>query len=182
MHNDYELVVARYRENIDWVQDSPYPVCIYNKGDYIKNDHIALENRGRESDTYLRHIILKWDNLAKYTVFCQGNPFDHEPNIWEKIDSHENGFMWLGKDSFVCDGDGRPHDYNRPVAPVCSMFTGKQHDGYAFNPGGQFIAPRNMITNKGIHWWQDVLSWHEQNENVSPWTLERLWKYFLDHV
>ncbi len=68
-----EIVVARYNENIDWTRPYMPIVTIYNKGkDHIENE-INLPNVGRESHTYLTHIIKNYDNLAEKTVFFQGS-------------------------------------------------------------------------------------------------------------
>lgn len=86
-----EIVIARYSENLDWVGDIPgdFAVTIYNKGAAITSgpaleraDHIvAVTNSGRESDTILRHIINKTEFHDGFTVFLQGDPFEHSPDI-----------------------------------------------------------------------------------------------------
>lgn len=67
-----ELVIAKYQEDVSWA-DSLNPLIkktIYDKGD-SKSDN-ALPNVGRESHTYLHHIITQYDNLADLTIFSQG--------------------------------------------------------------------------------------------------------------
>ena len=81
----FEVVVARYNENLDWVNKEfiNEKITIYNKG---KNDFIPLPNWtvielpnvGRESHTYLYHIVTNYNNLADRTLFIQGRPYDHE--------------------------------------------------------------------------------------------------------
>lgn len=81
------IVVARYKEDVKWLNefDSPeYKIYLYNKGNLLnKQDlpknviQISLPNTGRESHTYLYHIINNYHKLSTYTVFLQGNPFDH---------------------------------------------------------------------------------------------------------
>jgi hypothetical protein len=85
---NFELVVARYNENLDWLSQvsHKYNITIYNKGE--GDIGIKLLNVGRESDTYLTHIINNYDNLADITVFCQGNPFDHQADFINNI-NHE---------------------------------------------------------------------------------------------
>lgn len=76
------LVVARYNEDIDWVKDFPTKY-IYNKGDMntisdeLKQNTINLPNVGRESHTYLYHIIHNYDVLDDITIFTQGTYNDH---------------------------------------------------------------------------------------------------------
>lgn len=67
-----EIVVSRFNEDISWTTPYKSIVTIYNKGnDYIENA-INLPNVGRESHTYLSHIIQNYDKLAEKTVFFQG--------------------------------------------------------------------------------------------------------------
>jgi hypothetical protein len=70
---EYEFVVARYNENIDWLDRVKDNCIIYNKGVPLEiNNEIPLKNVGRESHTYLWHIIHNYDNLAEVTIFTQG--------------------------------------------------------------------------------------------------------------
>jgi len=78
-----ELVIARYNENLEWLNNAPfrkYPVIIYNKG--VNNNFNAeskdvriekLQNVGKCDHTYLYHIINNYDNLADVTVFLPGS-------------------------------------------------------------------------------------------------------------
>lgn len=76
-----EVVVARYNENLEWIEPLGDICTIYNKGDILYNSKINkvinLPNIGRESHTYLHHIIKNYDNLARITVFTQGKITDH---------------------------------------------------------------------------------------------------------
>ena len=79
-----EIVIARYNENTVWCHNYSNLITIYNKGidDIPPNilKTVKLNNVGRESHTYLYHIINNWDNLADVTFFGQGNlSSDHDP-------------------------------------------------------------------------------------------------------
>jgi len=84
INDDLEVVISRYNEDVNWIKEF-FPrekVTIYNKGkkDIESKDNIKvieIENVGRESHTYLYHIVKNYENLKKYVVFLQGNPFDH---------------------------------------------------------------------------------------------------------
>jgi len=91
-HNLFHIVVARYRENISWCSSFSKLVTIYNKGPPIFNiDTIHLHNIGRESHTYLYHIIKNYHNLAEKTLFVQGNGgFDHDILPYHKYSSDDN--------------------------------------------------------------------------------------------
>jgi hypothetical protein len=72
----YQIVVARYNEDIEWITDNNK--IIYNKGIPLNiNNEVLLENIGRESETYLRYIIDNYDKLPEVVVFTQGNIKDH---------------------------------------------------------------------------------------------------------
>jgi hypothetical protein len=83
LNNDLQIVVARYKEPLGWLQNKPfnkYPVIIYNKGgdeNYYKASNIVetfkLPNIGLEIHSFLTHIINNYDNLANITAFFQGS-------------------------------------------------------------------------------------------------------------
>ena len=77
-----EIVIARFQENIDWLNNYPfsqYPVIVYNKGNNngVKINNLKqihnIKNIGRESHSYLYHIIRNYDNLADITIFLPGS-------------------------------------------------------------------------------------------------------------
>jgi len=86
INNNITIVVARYNENIEWTKQYQN-VIIYNKGSKIDGNYneIMLENIGREGHTYYKHIYDNYDNLNDYTIFLQGDPFDHSPEIIQII-------------------------------------------------------------------------------------------------
>lgn len=80
----YHIVISRYNENIDWVKyidTQLFEIYIYNKGAAIPDipncNIINLSNTGRESHTYLYHIINNYGHLPERVVFTQAHPFDH---------------------------------------------------------------------------------------------------------
>ena len=94
----YEIVVARYKENINWLfnVNKKWKITIYNKGPKfdnlgtikIRNQNITIidiENRGREAETIAYHMLNRYDNYADLTVFIQADPFDHAPEIKELL-------------------------------------------------------------------------------------------------
>jgi len=92
-----EIVVARYNENLDWIKkikkSKDLKITVYNKGkDDIDVPFIQLPNIGRESHTYLYHIINNYDNLANQTIFCQGDSIFHSPDFIDLINKHRKKF------------------------------------------------------------------------------------------
>ncbi len=73
---NFEIVVAKYKEDVAWTQCYPNNVTIYCK-DPDDRRFIPLPNVGREYGTYLHHIVSRYDSLAERTLFVQGDPFFH---------------------------------------------------------------------------------------------------------
>jgi len=87
-----DIIVARYNESLEWCKPYASMCIVYNKGDPLKNNFglkvRQLTNVGRESHTYLSHIIYNWDTLNDYTVFLQGGDIGHgqeQPHMFEGI-------------------------------------------------------------------------------------------------
>jgi len=78
---ELQIVIARFNENISYLSNFKNIIIVYNKGDNnipCEFNTIKLPNIGRESHTYLYHIIQNYDNLANKTFFIQGYINDHK--------------------------------------------------------------------------------------------------------
>jgi hypothetical protein len=91
-----EIVVARYKEDISWLlQVSPlWLITVYNKGPSNIPEAVTsagnitiieLENKGREAETYAQHMLKRYHTIADLTIYIQGDPFDHSPELLEAI-------------------------------------------------------------------------------------------------
>ena len=103
-----ELVVARHTEDLAWLRRVPHEVAVtvYDKGSGTPST-IPLPNLGREAHTYLHHLAERHDSLADLTIFVQGHPFDHAPDLHKILRALAKGtltveFHWLG---FLADTD-----------------------------------------------------------------------------
>lgn len=91
--NSYDVVLSRYNEDISWIKNKPFSelnIICYNKSAQQPDEVcqaptckvINLKNVGRESHTYLYHIINNYDNLAPVTIFLPASAMDnHKKNI-----------------------------------------------------------------------------------------------------
>lgn len=86
-NNNIEIIVARFNENLNWLNEDPFnqfQYTVYNKGNNDNfekknvNKIINLPNVGRCDHTYLYHIYNNFDNLANITIFFPGSI--HLPN------------------------------------------------------------------------------------------------------
>jgi len=125
MRDNVKVIIARYQEDISWVEEFGYDYVVYDKGGDPVANSIQLSNIGRESHTYLTHIIENYDNLAPFNIFVQGNPFDHIDdrqkgnvemlrNMIADIVERAVPFKGLAWFRLKCDRLGRPHDLRKP--------------------------------------------------------------------
>lgn len=82
MVKNVDIVVARYNENLEWINEYPFnqfQYIIYNKGlndNFCKNnvkEIINLQNLGKCDHTYLYHIINNYHNLSDIIIFFPGS-------------------------------------------------------------------------------------------------------------
>ena len=71
------LIISRFNENISWLEEiKGFKIIIYNKGKNLSNKKfkkiINLNNVGRESHTWLYHIVENYTDLDDVNIFMQG--------------------------------------------------------------------------------------------------------------
>ena len=187
-----DIVVARYNEDVSWLSNinTIYNKVIYNKGeDNLKYDSTLLRNWGGDAHTYIHHIVNNYDNLADYTVFIQGHPFDHSENAVELINSHTNEtFIYLA-DHICTESISGWYEYlimRRPSEyPVLLLQEAGQYilgeecpSSVTFGAGQQFIVSKDIIQRRGREFYLKILMRFEI-DFLLPWHIERLWKYIL---
>lgn len=102
-----ELVVCRCGEDLAWIRNVPpqVPVTVYDKTPAPTPSwpgSIPLPNVGREAHAWLHHLVERYDSLAEWTLFAQGHPFDHAPDMhqvirrWAAGEPPTQAFAWLG--------------------------------------------------------------------------------------
>jgi len=189
------LVVALYNEDANWIHkliEIPnIKIYIYLKNPErlpdIQNDFPnciieVLENQGRESHTYLYHIIKYYSNLESRTVFLQGNPFDHASLdiIINSINKNTNNFTGLfSSEPFICDKYGMPHHYlGDHIEYLYNIIFNKSClEELIFYPGAQFIVPKENIMQHPVSLYNTILN-HTFIHTI-PYVLERLWGYIF---
>lgn len=179
-----KLVVARYNENIDWLNGIEFDYIVYNKGSDLDMPNIKLPNIGREAHTYLHHIIHNYAFLDEFTVFCQGDPIYHCKEFVNKV----NNYTLSDNVEFLADWivdetlEGHPWSVGLGVyETLLKLKLPSNINGYHFAGGAQFIVPKSFILNKSIDWWKFCYEIFISNEN-SPWIFERLWPYIFLHT
>jgi hypothetical protein len=184
------IVVARYNENIEWTKQFSN-VFIYNKGEPLidYSNQFFLNNVGREPHTYYKHIFDNYDNLAEYTVFLQGNPFDHSPNIISNLNNYINNkeldidFEFLSEGISSCNIKGCTHDSGLPLIETYEKIFGKKKDNndFIFGVGAQFIVSRKKILQKPKEFYSNIVKILETNiKPIEAYVMERFHKLIFD--
>jgi len=168
-----DIVVSRFNENTSWTDDLTGNLFLYDKSESKITGSIPLENKNRESDTYLEHVLRNYKNINNSCVFLQGNPFDHRPSTIDDINLYKDGLVWLGG-SCTDDGSGAPHHRGLEIGGTADLI-GLDHNGsFEFAIGAQYIVPSENIRKNPLSWWEKLKEIHDSTPQA-PWVFERLW-------
>lgn len=192
------IVVARYNENVEWTKQFSN-VIIYNKGIPLEGEYneIFLNNVGRESHTYYKHIYDNYENLSDYTIFLQGHPFDHSPNIISNIKKYINNtelnidFEFLSERILSCNLSGCRYHPGLPLKTTYEkIFNIKKEDmNWIFGAGAHFIVSKKNILQKPKDFYLNIVKILENSKNlvrahapdpIEAWVIERLHPLILN--
>lgn len=205
-----DVVIARHKEDIGWLQHfSNHNLFLYNKSNSeIESDLpnlnvLNVKNWGRESDTYLTHIIDNYHNLADVTLFLQGHPFDHCPyllgiagcqSISEIVYTsyqfhHPCSSTLYYNDNFVGIGSAwvNTQDGNNNWDRYCWYLPTMRVFKVLFNRGvlpstvkavwgAQFAATRECLHKFTLEQYQ-AIKHISDTEYYLPWGLEKYWPF-----
>lgn len=156
MSNSYKLIVSRYKENLDWV-DEFENYQIYNKGipdlKPIHNQNaIILPNKGREAQTYLYHIVNNYEKLEDILIFTQGNYTPHANYSPAEFKRRALDLGGKGFSSKFEPKEGTPGDN-------CPFFTLKWHGGplrsqndYKLGEWWEKTTGEPYVRSKTVYW------------------------------
>ena len=91
------LVISHYKNNLNWInnlkQYNELHIIIHSKNPDVSDTINGIKiikrpNAGREGETYINYIIQNYCEMKPndYTIFCQDDPFEHQPNFLELLD------------------------------------------------------------------------------------------------
>jgi hypothetical protein len=184
------IVVARYHEDVEWTKQFPN-VIIYNKGEELTDisNQIFLRNVGREGHTYYKHICDNYDNLTDYTIFLQGNPFDHSPNIISKLISlHWNreldiGFEFLSERILNTYLTGCPHHPGLILSDTYERIFNQRQTNMEiqFGAGAQFIVSKKNILKRPKEFYSNIVNiLQTSTDPMEGYVVERLHKIIFE--
>lgn len=183
------MVIAKYKEDISWVSSIKIPYKIYDKSDG------SIPNIGREAETFIRFIVEHYDapDFPDFTVFVQGNPWDHTGNCQEKTMQMIYNTRNLSKDKITALNEyiSEPPNRFETKGPEAYrfFFKGEPPAMFEFSCGAQYIVPKKCILHRPKSFYQAIWkAMHDRNVThpvnnaciVDPWTMERLWPYIYN--
>ena len=211
------IVIARYNEDISWAKQLEEAI-IYNKNDTInignienKNDTrdnsdtskdnslsgikgmvIPLPNVGREGHTYYKYIYDNYEDLSDYTMFLQGHPFDHYPNInshffeeiRQKIKTNKlKNFTPLGNVLYCNINHCKYHPGILPIKQMYKKVFNQNAFPYMrfkFVQGAQFIVSKKQILKRPKSFYLNIIKILEKEINpIEGFVIERFQKLIL---
>lgn len=208
----YGLVVAVFKENIEWIRTLPHHINVYiyckdssrplddlsKESGVHMSDIVHLDNVGRESHTYLHHIINNYDCLEDIVGFVQGLPYEHckdekellrwmyeasvqkYSNNFVRNDIHGTAYDWTLKEyrgSAVSEGKGECDSfgkwfekYIKDEFPKVVLWAG----------GGQFATTKECILKRSKESYMNIMTPLMILNPVEGHYMERSWFYVFN--
>jgi hypothetical protein len=187
----FSIVVARYNECVEWTKQFPN-IIIYNKGKNLNNDYneVLLNNVGREGHTYYKYICDNYENLSNYTIFLQGRPFDHSPNILYNLNKYINNkelsidFEFLSEQIHYSSLDLESSRYwqCKNIHKNWKIVFGvnSENQECIFGAGAQFIVSKNKILKNTKEFYENIVKMLEYSiDPLEGYDIERFHKYIF---
>ena len=209
---NFEIVIARYNEDLSWLENefTNEKITIYNKGKddikvppHLNYKIIKLPNLGRESHTYLYHIINNYDNLAARTLFLQGDPYDPQVArfMYFPLEKYKRAYHFncgniiarqcyysldylinksLSPETFIKEdpkyGNTKFKDYNFAQFRKLYDFKKSPFDVmFKVIPGSNFAVDKNKILLREKDFYVKLFSVFDSIAPIEGFYMERLW-------
>jgi hypothetical protein len=168
--HDFEMVIARYDEDISWSDNYKSFRTVYNKGEPISNvESIFFDNKGHLAHTILTHIITKYDCLAETTFFTHGS-FNYRNDqiikdsrpchrlFSEFIVTDPNALVYIPRHDIPRSSE-HIHDYPETVGAVFQRIFNIPYPtkGYVWGCGKIVSVGKNLILKRPKRFYENVL-------------------------
>eukprot|EP00316_Scyphosphaera_apsteinii_P009760 CAMPEP_0119326566 /NCGR_PEP_ID=MMETSP1333-20130426/68689_1 /TAXON_ID=418940 /ORGANISM="Scyphosphaera apsteinii, Strain RCC1455" /LENGTH=232 /DNA_ID=CAMNT_0007334901 /DNA_START=458 /DNA_END=1156 /DNA_ORIENTATION=+ len=203
------VIVARYREDVSWLQQLPQGVLFHVYQKEALQPHIPAEcqtllpNVGREAHSYLTFLASQDDLtlLPDLLIFTQGDPFEHNRAFLQDVEvlaAHalEHGTenlhfvplgLWSGGERIIhCDPSGAPHQSKLlPIPTIWRTLFGDKRRlplWLGFTPGALFAVTRTAICAHDRQWYvraRDESGLCVGIDPIAGHAFERLWHYIF---
>ena len=203
------LIIARYDENLNWLESfRDFKIIIYNKGKTLNINSenikvINLKNVGRESHTWIYHIVNNYNNLDDINIFLQGRIDDLEcmafkdPNNYLRF-IEKNGFAasrygvlgpwhWSWNVGIEKDKRYRKQWIKKEISRSKIGFRKFSKSLFPEIPilintsyGGCFAIKKDLIKNYDLLFYKNLLNKLSVHKNpIEGHYMERLWCYMF---
>tara|TARA_B100000989_G_scaffold297111_1_gene281952 strand:+ start:1898 stop:2605 length:708 start_codon:yes stop_codon:yes gene_type:complete len=202
------LIISRYKEDLSWLKyHNAFKIYIYNKGPKIKDKQfkniINLKNVGRESHTWLHHIVNNYNKLDDINIFLQGriddlncmtykNPNDYLKKInkygfsasrygllgpfhWDwNVNIHKDSrYKEQWQNNEISRSKIGFRNFSKQLFPEIPLFVATSYSGC-------FAVKREIIRQHNISFYEKLLEILCKNKNpIEGHYLERLWCYMF---
>ncbi len=200
-------IIISYYNNFEFIKIiDVFPdakITIYDKSDNdeLKNYNFSnynniveikkIENIGRESETFLRHIIENYENLNDYTLFIQDDIDNHIPDLTifknitlesineEKKFHHYKSTWRKGWDTYsrpVYNGNACLPDFfsSNAIPDVCNRFSISLPNYYITETCAFMLLNKNRILRKSKDFYISLKNWVLEDKN-NGFILEHIW-------
>lgn len=181
-----QIVIARYCENVDWVQELKQDYIIYDKTpNATPSQHtIILQNhiRGREAHTILHHIINNYHQLADQTTFLQGNPYPHFLTKYSSMmEDLNSNYSTLFRPNGIIKVS-TPTDYRMSQMELlikeCMPNIDNVGKKIAFVIAAQFTVHKDIIQLKPLEFYKQIYDMIIENK-IDAHTMELVWCQYI---
>ena len=167
---NFEMVIARYDEDISWSDNYKEFRTVYNKGGSVDYEAIPLENVGHLADTMLRHIIDRYDTLADVTFFTHGS-FNYRKDqiikeegpcdrLWSDfIKTDLDTLVYIPRSDLPAVSE-RAYDYSETFGEVYQRFFSRPYArDFEWACGKIMSVSRGHIHSRSKAFYQAMLDW-----------------------
>ena len=164
------LVAACNNEDTSWVRELPNA---FADNGWIRSINNTKNPLGREAFVYLDYICGHYSELSPKdeVVFCQGNPFNHDPEFIEHVKDKE--IRHYGR-VVECDRMSKPH-WEHDLHTWCDVLKLPLRDEYKFVAGAQYRLTGAQIKLRERDFYYALIYLTMIPNNKSAYVLERLW-------
>ena len=202
------LIISRFNENLNWLEaHQNFNIVIYNKGDQLTSNTfkniIKIDNVGRESHTWLYHIVENYNNLDDVSIFLQGRIDDLDcmsykdpkeylkkvsktgfavsrlgllgPSHWENNVGIEHKPKYADQwyKNEISRSEYGFREFAKKIFPEIPIFVATSY-------GGCFAVKKELILSHNLSFYKKLLKSVSNHKNpIEGHYLERLWCYMF---
>jgi hypothetical protein len=191
-------IIINYYNSLDFIDiinciEPDFKITVYNKSSNIIGDldnEILVENIGRESHTYLNHIINNYDNLSDITIFIQDDFCNHlfnfdyfndKLNLNQTQDFYQFPCSWrIGYGIIsrnIVNGylDLFTLPNNNSIKEFSETFNINLPVEYTTETCAHFLVSKDRILKHSKEKYKKILEWVLSDER-NGYTMEHTWK------